>query len=202
MENLVLSPKTPLNEASFLDASMIPEDPDEQIVNTALINFLASITQYFPCPARWTLKRKAFRVDKWEARTDGYLTDGSQVIKAIIEVKAAKRHDKKPVSRVRMQEGAQMAAWILTHPDTGFLSRKDNGDRKVRVLISQDRHEIFVTFAEYGPAYTNDKWQGKGPIDYFLTMNEYGPFDIRHSSHMQYLGAFILIFAERMCGAE
>jgi hypothetical protein len=124
-----------------------------------------------------------------------------QVTKAIIEVKAAQRHNRHHVSRVRMQEGAQMAAWIFSEQETGFLSRKDNNNR-VRVLISQDRHEIFVTFAEYGPAYTNDKWQGKGPIDYFLTMNEYGPFDIRHSSHMQYLGAFILIFAERMCGAE
>jgi hypothetical protein len=185
---------------------MIPKAPDEQVVNTALINFLASITQYFPCPAQWTLKRKAFHIHDFEARIDGFLMDKRQVTKAIIEVKAAQRHNRHHVSRVRMQEGAQMAAWIFSEQETGFLSRKDNNNR-VRVLISQDRHEIFVTFAEYDSAYAaylNDIRKGTGPTpaDIFLVMSEYGPFNTTISEHMEELGAFILTFAEIMCVEE
>lgn len=92
---------------------MFPKNPDEQIVNTALIDFLEAITIHLPCPAHWSLHRKAFRIQGFEARVDGYLAQGGTGhIKAIIEVKAALRNRQGELSRVRMQEGAQMAAWI------------------------------------------------------------------------------------------
>lgn len=52
----------------------------------------------------------------YEARTDGYLSDEKGAcVRALIEVKSAPRNRK--VLSIFMQESAQMAAWILEHPD-------------------------------------------------------------------------------------
>lgn len=56
-----------------------------------------------------------FQTASLEARTDGYLEDrrlGN--VRALIEVKPALR-EKKP-QKIRMQESAQMVAWILNDP--------------------------------------------------------------------------------------
>jgi hypothetical protein len=156
--DLDLSPQTPLAEARALDIQMFPKAADEQIVNTALIDFLIAITIHFQCPAKWSLHRKSFRIDGFEARVDGYLeyrgTAGAAQIKAIVEVKAAIRNFDTQISRVRMQEGAQMAAWIFSdESEEGCVIHK--ASRRRRVLISQDRHQIFITLAEYGTEYLN-----------------------------------------------
>lgn len=96
-----------------------PKSRDEQIVNTALIDFLnAFIIHLSGGLVQWTLHRKAFRASfseesQYEARTDGYLEDKAHNIHAIVEVK--------PISRTRapltiaMQEAAQIVAWIMTN---------------------------------------------------------------------------------------
>ncbi|KAK2759847.1 hypothetical protein FQN54_002581 [Arachnomyces sp. PD_36] len=109
-----------------------PPVDDEQIVNTALILLLQGICLRAPGieNAEWTLQRKSFDflkhiVDQqheetteklFQARTDGHLRiqleSGARSL-MILEVKASKREDSKPM----MQEGAQMAAWIYAEPD-------------------------------------------------------------------------------------
>lgn len=93
---------------------------DEQIVNTALVMFLRALTMHFKVQAHWSLKRQRFvfgeKGDKvFEARVDGCLRSSRNQVKAIIEVKPFLREaDPKAI---RMQESAQMAAWICNYPD-------------------------------------------------------------------------------------
>lgn len=65
--------------------------------------------------------------------------------------------------------------------------------------ISQDRHEIFLTFAEYGESYLKYLKEGLSPGDPepFLTLHEFGPWDIKDARHMQELGPIILAFTMR-----
>ena len=138
-----------------LISELYPRALDEQIVNTALIDFLQAITIHLPYAAQWTLHRKAFKLDDWEARVDGYLQQTkTRQVKAIVEAKACIRDTAVSVSRIRMQEGAQMAAWIFADADEEGCRKGVDGRRR-RVLISQDRHQIFVTFAMYDAAYIN-----------------------------------------------
>ncbi|RJE26822.1 hypothetical protein PHISCL_00847 [Aspergillus sclerotialis] len=94
-----------------------PPTKDEQIVNTALINFLTALILHHPFSSRWYLHRIPFKVDvkdaSFEARTDGYLEDrATGKVRALVEVKAAHREDKR--KQICMQEAAQMVGWILT----------------------------------------------------------------------------------------
>ncbi|OJD21719.1 hypothetical protein ACJ73_06943 [Blastomyces percursus] len=96
---------------------------DEQIVNTALINFLSALTLNAGLPDHWTLHRKSYKAyfthASFEACTDGYLEDtkpGGKV-RALIEVKAVPRERKRQM--ICMQEAAQMVVWILSHSDRG-----------------------------------------------------------------------------------
>ncbi|KAI1345358.1 hypothetical protein F5Y01DRAFT_309122 [Xylaria sp. FL0043] len=164
---------------------------DEQIVNTALI-FLQ---------ADWTLHRRAFVVrDKdaqktYEARVDGYLRrrkDDQPLV--ILEVKPYKRAGKE--FDIRMQESAQMAAWISQHPPQQFQETPDT--KKKSQQVSSYRHEIFLTFAEFDEPYVNYiRHRAEGTS--YLTMNEYGPFDIGNSEAVEYLGELILAFALQAC---
>lgn len=94
---------------------------DEQIVNTALILFLRAVTMHYDTRAHWSLHRHKFKLGEideeiFEARVDGYLRSlRDDQVKAIIEVKPFPRIEDR--SGIRMQEGAQMAAWISNYPD-------------------------------------------------------------------------------------
>lgn len=97
-----------------------PKSQDEQIVNTALINFLKAITAHFPVLSDWSIHRKAlaakFASTEYEARLDGYLRGKVHgEIRGLIEVKSAARKQKS--FEVRMQESAQMVAWLLHSPE-------------------------------------------------------------------------------------
>ncbi|KAK2794194.1 hypothetical protein FQN50_009939 [Emmonsiellopsis sp. PD_5] len=100
---------------------MYQQTKDEQIVNTALVNFLSALTLHSRLPNQWTIHRKSFIATfnhtSFEARTDGYLEDTKHnaKIRALIEVKAALRERKR--EEICMQEAAQMVAWIQSHPD-------------------------------------------------------------------------------------
>ncbi|PWY95953.1 hypothetical protein BO94DRAFT_552764 [Aspergillus sclerotioniger CBS 115572] len=95
---------------------MYPQTKDEQIVNTALIDFLNALSMHFPKACGWTLHRKSFKAEFehafFEARTDGYLDDGQSS-----EVKPMTR--RKQRIPICMQKAAQMAAWIKSDPDIG-----------------------------------------------------------------------------------
>ncbi|KAI9925212.1 hypothetical protein MW887_006132 [Aspergillus wentii] len=103
-----------------------------------------------------------------------------------------------------MQESALMAGWIL---------HDEEHSREVplssRLLVSQNRNEIFLTFASYSPEYVKylmmkDHSKGPGLLKYFkqnrskdpgfLTMQEYGPWDIYNHVHMRHLSKVLMAF--------
>ncbi|CEL01829.1 hypothetical protein ASPCAL01407 [Aspergillus calidoustus] len=169
---------------------MYPPTKDEQIVNTALVLLLNALAMYQNLNVSWTMHRIPLRAIfdpySFEARTDGYLSDGQGNSQVLIEVKPVRREDK--LAPIRMQESAQMVAWIKAYED-GV-----QGPRKMRFIISQVRHEIFITLAEYKTEYVN-YLQGvsdaSGNIS-LMAMHEYGPWDTRSAAHMYDLGLILL----------
>ncbi|PYH99198.1 hypothetical protein BO71DRAFT_446675 [Aspergillus ellipticus CBS 707.79] len=178
---------------------MYPQTKDEQIVNTALVDFLNALSIHFPRASRWTLHRKSFKAEfqhaSFEARTDGYLEDGefSGRVRALIEVKPMLRGRKQ--NPIRMQEAAQMAAWIKSDPDpTGVLNLPGR-----RLHVSQDRHQMFITFAEYDGnyiQYLNNTLPPNSPRP-FLRMHEFGPWNTMNRNDMESIGSILLAIALR-----
>ncbi|PWY90771.1 hypothetical protein BO70DRAFT_384399 [Aspergillus heteromorphus CBS 117.55] len=131
--------------------------------------------------SKWTSHRKAFKPrftnTQYEARTDGYLR--------------GKAGDNS--LGVRMQESAQMVAWIKLNPHTpGNLPHR-------YVHVSQNRHEIWLIFAEYNGKYLDyleGKCKATDPLS-FLTMHEVGPFDTMKKPHMDHLGLIVLALVLR-----
>ena len=97
---------------------------DEQVVNTALIDFLMAVTVKDMRRLEWSLFRRGFRLGEdtkvgYVARVDGVLrrrnvTQDSIDLGAlaIIEVKPFIRSINE--DKIRLQEGSQMAAWIAS----------------------------------------------------------------------------------------
>jgi hypothetical protein len=98
---------------------MYPPTKDEQIVNTALVHLLNALAMYQNLNVSWTIHRIPLRAIfdpySFEARTDGYLSDGQGNPLVLIEVKPVRREDK--LAPIRMQESAQMVAWIKAYED-------------------------------------------------------------------------------------
>ncbi|RAH67364.1 uncharacterized protein BO66DRAFT_473428 [Aspergillus aculeatinus CBS 121060] len=178
---------------------MYPQTKDEQIVNAALVDFLNALSMHFPQASDWTLHRKSFKAvfenAAFEARTDGYLEDGgsSERVRALVEVKPMLREKK--LNPIRMQEAAQMVAWIMADPDpTGALNLPGR-----RLHVSQDRHQISITFAEYDSSYIqylNNRLPPNAPRP-FLTMHEFGPWNTNVRSEMESIGGLLLAIALR-----
>jgi hypothetical protein len=109
-----------------------PPANDEQIVNVALALLLNAVTMHFVPNTDWTFHRRAFQIGNkksgkgFEARVDGYLRRLSDdKVMAILEVKPCVR--KKQLAGIRMQESAQMAAWI-SHFRDDCNARDSNGN--------------------------------------------------------------------------
>ncbi|KAJ5081461.1 hypothetical protein NUU61_009725 [Penicillium alfredii] len=135
---------------------MYPQTKDEQIVNIALVDFLNALTMHFRSANDWSIHRVAFKATfthaSFEARTDGYLEDSKKdgKARALIEVKPMIRADK--IKPIRMQEAAQMAAWIKYDQDI-------NGS-----LNKRGRCVIFPPFVQISPGHTADKMQSSSHI--------------------------------------
>lgn len=109
-----------------------PPANDEQIVNVALVLLLNAVTIHFVPNADWTLHRRAFQIGNkksgkgFEARVDGFLRRLSDdKIMAILEVKPCVRQKQR--ASIRMQESAQIAAWI-SHFRDDCTTRDSNGN--------------------------------------------------------------------------
>ncbi|OGM46182.1 hypothetical protein ABOM_004861 [Aspergillus bombycis] len=209
---------TPLESTPFEQISPAPKElanvlyppsKDEQIVNTALVVFLNALTMRFNLSSSWTMHRIAltagFKDAQFEARTDGYLDDSHGKPSVLIEVKPVSRSTKQ--AAIQIQESAQMVAWIKS--DDHWAER-----RKLRFHVSQDRHEIYVTVAEYSDEYlaylnssqpapnesTDQELSGeelpKPPLS-FLTMHQFGPFDTLLASHIREIGPILLAITLR-----
>jgi len=133
----------PISPYSPLGKGFAEPAKDEQIVNTALLNFLTALTFWVPqVKATWTLHRAAFKIEGFfEARIDGYLEhiDGDTPL-VIIEVKACVRSSSR--NQIQMQEGAQLAAWICQCRSGGFLATSDINKRFVKHIRTHASSEI------------------------------------------------------------
>ncbi|PLB55280.1 hypothetical protein P170DRAFT_505893 [Aspergillus steynii IBT 23096] len=155
---------------------MYPKLEDEQIVNIATKQ----------------LKAK-FKDAEYEARTDGYLRGKARKeVRALIEVKAPLRESSQ--AEIRMQESAQMVAWLKESPHAPKMLPFR------RFHVSQDRHEIWLSFAEYDREYIKyieDGSQNPNRPLSFLTMHEFGPFNTLKKEHMAKLGPILLALTLR-----
>lgn len=215
--------ESPDSPAWMQPSEPIPKSIDEEIINTALVIHLNATTEHFNLPQHWTMHRKKFVAPAfkngteekgYEARTDGYLSDekGARV-RALIEVKAAPR--KRKVLNIFMQESAQMAAWILEHPDEPanlpgryvytehpyFMDKGLTIPKKSRFLVSQDRDEIYLNFAQYGEKYLaylrgEQKFDENDP-ESFMTIVEAGPSQTHNLNNMEKLAPILLALTLR-----
>ncbi|KAI0424496.1 hypothetical protein F5Y09DRAFT_353359 [Xylaria sp. FL1042] len=109
-----------LSDPDWVEAAEFKAANDEQIVNTALLLYLNALS--IACShvqGDWTLHRRQFVVKSqgkkvYEARVDGYLRSRNNEVKAIVEVKPFTRSSNH--QSIKMQEAAQMAAWISVDP--------------------------------------------------------------------------------------
>ncbi|KAL4945680.1 hypothetical protein BDV06DRAFT_209289 [Aspergillus oleicola] len=178
---------------------VFPGASDENLVNALLLSFASAVTiTTAGMAAHWSFQRKAFKVKAkkgakiYEARTDGHLYVASKAntnmkSSAIIEVKPFPRSSS---NRVRMQETAQVAAWIHAEPDT--LDGTPN-QRFCRLLLAQNWDAIYLIFAVYNAEYidymTNARRDKK--CKSFLVMHEYGPFYIHDRKDVEKIAAII-----------
>ena len=104
-----------------------PRIRDEQSVNVFLLTFLAAITATtVPFHTRWYAERNNMLFKKrvkYNARTDGHLRKADDQIFSLIEVKPHARDDHSV--RIRMQESAQMAAFISQYNVKSHDPEKD-----------------------------------------------------------------------------
>ncbi|KAL4783195.1 hypothetical protein BJX76DRAFT_348788 [Aspergillus varians] len=165
------SPRTPAGHVpQEMQNLRFPPTMDEEIVNISLI---------FPHRRGFSAN---FEKARFNARTDGVLEDGQENVWALIEVKPVIR-DKK-MDLIQIQEAAQMVAWLQNDADSS---------NKLRIHISQDRHEIFITVAEYDEdylAYLRNEQHDEAKS--FLTMHQQGPWDTESSSDMREVGPILL----------
>ncbi|KAL4966500.1 uncharacterized protein BDV14DRAFT_171191 [Aspergillus stella-maris] len=176
-----------------------PATIDEQIVNAALLDLLCALIMHFNLPFEWTLHRVPLLADfataSYTARTDGYLVatedkrEGKR-IRALVEVKAVLRD--KQEKDIAMQEAAQMVAWITNHPDIGgYLNKKGR-----RIHVCQDRHEIYLVYAEYDDDYLK-YLGGEEKPDAFMKLHQFGGWDTGDLESMVHLAPILVAIALR-----
>ncbi|PGH14494.1 hypothetical protein AJ79_02987 [Helicocarpus griseus UAMH5409] len=172
--------------------TLYPQTEDEQIVNLALILFLNSIAAHCThAKADWTPVRKIsqtqLRNASFEARTNGFLRGPDNSVEAIVEVRPRVRSIR--TLAIQIQEAAQMVSWIISDglraPNMSYY-----------VLISQNRHQIFLTVADYSTEYVKylkDEYDEQTPRS-FLKMRSFGLWEIYSPSHMDHLARILLAY--------
>lgn len=68
-----------------------------------------------------------------------------------------------------------------------------------RLHVSQDRHEIYIIFAEYRENYIKYLHDELGPTDDpgFMTMHQIGPWNTENRTDMESVGKILLAIALR-----
>ncbi|KAK4866819.1 hypothetical protein LT330_007982 [Penicillium expansum] len=166
----------------------LPDAEDEATVNAATIILLQAISQLAHSNLEWVMNRAhfvcEFKNSKFNTYTDGALRSKSTTnIFAIVEVKKTVRRSEKP--SIFVQEACELAGWLMhssaqmAHFNAHFM------------LISQDRHQLFVTFVPFDKTYEDYLRIGTN-TDAFLVMNTYGPFRTTDPRDMMEFGRIIL----------
>ncbi|OQD67330.1 hypothetical protein PENDEC_c039G03703 [Penicillium decumbens] len=195
--------------ASAQEGVVFQKAKDEQIVNEGINLLLKTLTMNIDdVRCQWTSHRTPFTsvklgpegsTKKLTALTDGYLEGmtGPRIF-ALVEAKAGiRQRSKRP--EVLWQEAAEIVAWIMTDSSGSYPNclndiMPNKGRGSYRMLISQDRHEIFISIASYSATYMEYLKGTQGEHGDFLTVYEYGPWDIRSSSNMEHFANLIVQF--------
>ncbi|KAI9035479.1 uncharacterized protein KD926_003442 [Aspergillus affinis] len=187
--------------------SGIKWDPtdDEQIINSALLQFLKAVALATPnSKVGWSMRRLrynvAYNVASMETRTDGFLGElgstSTQEAFSILEAKPRVLSREGDGRSTFFQKSAEVINWIMGDQKQGRkvpLQSLTTSDHS-RLLIAQSRHEIFLVIATYDDEYVS-YLNGKGSSSStFMTMQQYGPYNINDAGHMKYLAEYLVEF--------
>ncbi|GKZ31045.1 hypothetical protein AbraIFM66950_011011 [Aspergillus brasiliensis] len=185
-------------DPNYEEPKEFPRVSDENMVNAYLIGLASLITfSVEGVEAHWAPERKGYKVcdedglKLYEARTDGHMfLTRNRETKGIVEVKPVVRAES---PRVMMQETAQMAAWI--HADRDVIQEYNQAEQMFRRLLwSMNRHQLYIIIAQYDAGYVDYLTNPNHDADCesFLTMNQFGPWDIGSSSEVEFFAAILL----------
>ncbi|KAJ6185152.1 hypothetical protein N7519_006453 [Penicillium mononematosum] len=169
----------------------IPEFPDvedEATPNAAAIILLQTVSHFADSNLEWVLNRVQFvcefQSSKFTALKDGALRPKRTLdIFAIVEVKKRMRTVNREA--ILTQETCEVVRWLMH--SSGEMAHFNHHF----MLISQDRHELFITFVPFSQAYENYLRNGTRTTD-FLVMNTFGPFRTAYRDDMEDFGRIIL----------
>ncbi|GFF59304.1 hypothetical protein IFM51744_09869 [Aspergillus udagawae] len=168
----------------------LPDAEDEATPNAALVVFLQCLTGLVTgLPIEWVLNRTSFTPmfgkGGYNTVTDGVLRV-SKTLAPLSIVEAKKRVRYKRTAAIIMQEGCELVGWLKesSHSLPAFNNHL--------LLVSQDRHEIFLTFAAYTQAYKGYLEGEEARADSFLVMKTFGPWRTCDPAQMSDFGHILL----------
>ncbi|KAI3010009.1 hypothetical protein CBS147346_1791 [Aspergillus niger] len=144
---------------------------DEATPNAALIVLLQEITHIVErTDLEWVLNRTGFLADFGDKRRYCAFTDGALRSTSDFEVFSIAEVKKGLRSRsFIIQEACELIAWMMTSPKSAVF-------RGHFLLMSQNRHQIFLTFAKYEEEL--EKYlKNNEATDKFLVLETFGPYD-------------------------
>ncbi|KAL3460934.1 hypothetical protein BJX64DRAFT_289872 [Aspergillus heterothallicus] len=172
-------------------AKDLPDADDETSVNTALLLLLKELSFLVrKREVEWTVDRVRFAPQfakgGFTTCTDGaFLLRHSNRIIAIVEAKRRLR-SKDPKS-IMMQEAAELVGWLLDSRAAEFPGLNSHA-----LLISQDRHQIFLSFAKITPEYLDYLRNPQSSSRALMPIQPYGPYNIFLREHMEELATLIV----------
>ncbi|KAI5864841.1 hypothetical protein GGS23DRAFT_466139 [Durotheca rogersii] len=203
-QDLQLSPYSPEQKRTSEDLKPIES---EQIVVLATVSLLDILVMSHQPEVEMSVAQAAFYLQKWgpkgtrenvfEARIDGCLrTRAGKKIHVSLEAKKDARDIGRNEVHFGIQEAGEIACWVSNYPPENL---GPDGEES-RLLISPNRHEIYLTFAKFGRAYV-DYIQGRRLMSRtledpksFLNMMVFGPFAVARKEHMQAYCRLVLAF--------
>ncbi|KAJ0420986.1 hypothetical protein BJY00DRAFT_312651 [Aspergillus carlsbadensis] len=191
--------KDPSQDSSYTNPQIddlereVPDADDEQSVNTAMILLLKELSVLVrPRKVDWTIDRVRFKPQF--AQTDfTTCTDGAMILchdNSIIAIVKAKRGLRVKNQRdIRMQEAAKLVGWLLDKRAAAFPGLKGHA-----LIISQDRHQLFLTFVPIKDDYIEYLTNPRAPMTSapHIALQPYGPFNTFLEEHMREFAALIV----------
>ena len=170
---------------------------DEEMVISSLVNFLDGITLLCPhVRCGWSSKRQLiegnFGVHKLRVYVDGLLMAQDRSPKVLLEAKKKLRENSNP--QVCWQETAEFVA---------FLKSATTPPSHIRhfFMLAQNQDQCFVIAFAFDKAYVEYIREGTvpGPTEGFLTVKEYGPYQLDNHEEMERFARIALAISIRSC---
>ncbi|PYH66988.1 uncharacterized protein BO88DRAFT_417329 [Aspergillus vadensis CBS 113365] len=101
---------------------------------------------------------------------------------AIVEAKKGVRARKNRT--IITQEACEIVGWLMKHPQSSIFNDHF-------LLASQDRHQIFLTFARFRHKLF-EYYKDGAYTDKFLSLETFGPLDAENPLHLVHLAKVII----------